>query len=287
MASFLLRIVSSIKDIKKPPIREFVSKLRNILDPGPEQLALLSALLYSQEALMVSLSAIEIQKILLEPIDAPFPDKLLHELMTNFAEVSPLAVRKALIRKTSTGVKSSPFQPIMAPLDHFAIHTVDFNLDELQNSFSPAELIEDLSYACTSSRESLVRVLEEFSLPLSPSSVAEVVGMMLRTQNSPHVPHTQTQSSILDGGTGDQEFIGESHCTSWNCSLFATVINELVCISPIHTYSESDFDSVQISNGGMSWSTWITLISSFMMHQGYGYYWTSIIALLTYHFQQR
>eukprot|EP01127_Copromyxa_protea_P009365 TRINITY_DN2203_c0_g2_i2.p1 TRINITY_DN2203_c0_g2~~TRINITY_DN2203_c0_g2_i2.p1 ORF type:complete len:967 (+),score=168.54 TRINITY_DN2203_c0_g2_i2:30-2903(+) len=96
-----------------------------------------------------------------------------------------------------------------------------YYLQELEKSFSPAELLSDLGFVATSSTANLKKVLSQFTLPFSAASIAEVIGMMVdpsRTEGDPEQVLMYTESG---------ESMDLTPATSWNPENFASVVTEL------------------------------------------------------------
>jgi len=98
-------------------------------------------------------------------------------------------------------------------------------LQELAKSFSPADVMSDLGYISCASAENLKKVLHQFPLPLSASSIAEVIGMMA---NSVGVTDTDSSCGLLHSEFGFSESATPATC--WDIDVFINVIQEM-CIN--------------------------------------------------------
>jgi len=95
-------------------------------------------------------------------------------------------------------------------------------IKELSNSFSPAELMEDLGYTCCANLQSFKKLLKEYPTPLSPLSIAEIVGMMMKPRNE-----SSDELVILQTDNGEVDKLSNKKISKWNTKVFASTIMEL------------------------------------------------------------
>jgi hypothetical protein len=114
-------------------------------------------------------------------------------------------------------------------------------LQDIETSFSPADLMEDLGFVCCSNFKNLKTVLSQFNLPLSPSTVAEIIGMMVRT----HQLSSDDKVPVILY-TDYKELIEEPVTSrAWNIDVFVSAIHDLCpdlnCVSVIEHLDYPDF----------------------------------------------
>lgn len=113
--------------------------------------------------------------------------------------------------------------------------------NELKKSISPAEAMEDIGFSCTANPDAVRRVLTPFASQLSSSSVAEIFGMMIRTQKfglkydhppPPFLtsrPRSSPVSSLMTGQATDTNYIGKTSTTGiWNLTALVNALHDLV-----------------------------------------------------------
>eukprot|EP01126_Amoeba_proteus_P012639 TRINITY_DN15209_c0_g1_i1.p1 TRINITY_DN15209_c0_g1~~TRINITY_DN15209_c0_g1_i1.p1 ORF type:complete len:382 (+),score=56.78 TRINITY_DN15209_c0_g1_i1:62-1207(+) len=93
-------------------------------------------------------------------------------------------------------------------------------LQDLDKSFSPAELMADLGFVCCATAGNLKKALGVFSSLLSSSSIAEVIGMMANWKKE-----RKSDQILLYNELDSMEFVSSEF---WNVEVFAGVLREMV-----------------------------------------------------------